>query len=406
MDKPIAVENTPVSEPAPQAAQQAYQRFTRAQRIEHFLFLLSFTILGITGLAQRYADTQVGLAVLEAFGGIEGARTIHHASAFVMMWISVYHMIAVLYRVFVLRVPWTMLPVIDDFKHLFHDLGYYFGLRKHKAYYGRYNYGEKVEYLAVVWGTIVMGLTGFMMWNPLTTTQYLPGQVIPAAKVAHSAEAVLAVLAIIIWHMYHVHIKYFNKSMFNGKLSREEMEEEHPAELKLIETGAGWKRPEDATLRKRQMAFTPIAILIALVLSGGVIWFITVEPATAITTLPQGETAAVFVPVTPTPRPTLQPTPTAERAAGISADSWEGNYAALFKNRCGTCHVSGNLGGLSLATYQNALKGGNGGPGVVPGFPDSSSVVTIQAAGNHPGQLTIDELDQVIEWIKAGAPER
>ncbi len=60
----------------------------------------------------------------------------------------------------------------------------------------------------------------------------------PAAKAAHGGEAVLAVLAIIIWHFYHVHIKHLNQSMFTGKLSQEEMEHEHPAELAQIEAGA------------------------------------------------------------------------------------------------------------------------------------------------------------------------
>ena len=64
-----------------------------------------------------------------------------------------------------------------------------------------------------------MALTGFMMWNPLATIKVLPGEFIPAAKTAHGAEAVLAVLAIIVWHMYGVHVKRFNKSMWTGKLT-------------------------------------------------------------------------------------------------------------------------------------------------------------------------------------------
>ncbi len=175
--------------------------------------------------------------VIDLFGGIESIRVVHHVAAIILMILSIYHVVAVLYRVFVQRVPWTMLPIVDDFKHLWHDLLFYFGRRKHKAYYGRYNYAEKVEYLAVVWGMFIMIITGFMMWNPIATTNYLPGQFIPAAKVAHGGEAVLAVLAIILWHFYHVHLRHFNKSMFIGKMTRHEMEEEHPAELALIESG-------------------------------------------------------------------------------------------------------------------------------------------------------------------------
>jgi mono/diheme cytochrome c family protein len=249
-------------------------------------------------------------------------------------------------------------------------------------------------------------MTGFMMWNPITTAIYLPGEAIPAAKAAHGGEAILAVLAIIIWHMYHVHVKRFNKSMFTGKITRQEMEEEHPAELEVLGTDAGWQRPAPELIRRRQRTFIPVAVVIALVLSWGVIQFVTIEPSTAITTVPKGETVAVFAPITPTPRPTTTPRPTAEVVAGASSNSWDGNYSALFSNRCGTCHGSTAVSGLNLSTYLNALKGGSSGPAIVPGNPDASMLVQVQSAGGHPGQLTIDELNQVIQWILAGAPEK
>jgi cytochrome b subunit of formate dehydrogenase len=406
MDKPVTEKPSQAAASAPEPVAE-FERFSLPERIQHLLFLASFTLLGITGLAQRYAEYPAGLAVLSAFGGIQNARVVHHASAFVMMWVAIFHVLGVGYRVYVMRRPLSMLPLIDDFKHLFTDIQYYLGLRKHRAYYGRYNYAEKVEYAAVVWGTLIMGLTGFMMWNPITTTKLLPGSVIPAAKTAHSAEAVLAVLAIIIWHVYFVHIKFFNKSMFTGKLTRAEMQHEHPAELAMIESGKGWQRPPQAVIRKRQQVYFPVAAILGIIMGAGAIWFVRVEPQTAITTtLPQAETAEVFVPVTPTPRPTLAPTPTPELAAGVSGNSWEGKYSALFANRCGSCHVKTAVSGLSLATYESALKGGNSGPGIVPGNPDASKIVQIQSAGNHPGQLTITELNDLIAWILAGAPEK
>ncbi len=90
----------------------------------------------------------------------------------------------------------------------------------------------------------------------------------------------------------------------------------------------------------------------------------------------------------------------------MGADTWDGYFSGLFRNRCSTCHGFTKVGGLSLATYQDALKGGNSGPAIVPGNPDSSVLVQKQSLGNHPGQLTIDELNQVIAWILAGAPEK
>jgi hypothetical protein len=298
-----------------------------------------------------------------------------------------------------------MLPVIEDFKHLFQDISYYLGQRKHKAYYGRYSYGEKVEYLAVVWGTVIMAITGFIMWNPIFATRSLPGSIIPASKAAHGWEAVLAVAAIIIWHFYHVHLRHFNKSIFNGKISREEMEDEHPGELAQIDAGENVKTIPEPVLRHRQRFYFPIAGVLTLILGISLYYFVTYEQ-TAITTIPQGETAEVFVPITPTPRPTPTITPTLEPGAEVGANTWDGTYGALFRNRCGTCHGTTAVGGLSLATYQDALKGGNSGPGIVPGDAEASWIVKMQSAGGHPGQLTSDELNQVIEWINNGAPEQ
>jgi len=396
-DSPVTTE--------PAQKQQAFIRFDLVQRISHIVLLVSFTILAVTGLPQKFAESPLSQAMINGMGGIEMTRQIHHVSAVILLVVSIAHLIDLGYRIFVLRYQLSMLPVIEDFKHLFHDLGYYFGQRKHKAYYGRYSYGEKVEYLAVVWGTVIMAITGFIMWNPIFATRSLPGSIIPASKAAHGWEAVLAVAAIIIWHFYHVHLRQFNKSIFNGKLSREEMEEEHPAELAQIDAGETKKTLPEPVLRRRQWFYFPIAGVLTVILGVSLYFFVTYEE-TAITTVPQGETVEVFVPITPTPRPTPTVTPTLEPGAEVGADTWAGTYEALFRNRCSTCHGTTTVGGLSLATYEDALKGGDSGPGIVPGDAEASWIVKIQSAGGHPGQLTDDELNQVIEWINNGAPEQ
>jgi len=382
-----------------------YTRFELAQRIEHLVFLISFSLLGLTGLVQKYAEGAFSQAFFSLIGGIETTRQIHHFSAFIMMVVSVYHVLVVLYKVFVLRVKWTMMPLIQDAQHVVQDIAYFIGLRKHRAFYDRYNYAEKMEYLAVVWGTFLMGLTGFIMWNPITVATVLPGEVIPAAKAAHGGEAILAVLAIIIWHFYHVHLRTFNKSMFTGKLTREEMRHEHPAELASIEAGDVDKRPPLKVLRRRQQIYFPVAFLLTVVSVVGIYFFLNIE-TTAIASLPEGETAEIFVPITPTPRPTPLPSSTTEPGAPVGEMTWEGYFGGLFDNRCGTCHGITKVGGLTLATYQDGLTGGSQGPAIIPGDPDNSMLVQVQSAGGHPGQLSIDELNKVIEWILAGAPEK
>lgn len=382
--------------------EKRYIRFDISQRIEHFILLISFSLLGITGLAQKYATTQAGESVLAFFGGIETSRYIHHVSAIILMAVSIYHIIAVLYRVLVLRVNLSMLPVPQDFIHLYQDILFYLGRRKRKAYYGRYSYAEKVEYLAVVWGTIIMAITGFMMWNPISTARWLPGEAIPAAKTAHGGEALLAVLAIILWHFYHVHIRHLNKSMFTGELTEEEMKDEHPAELAQIKSGEAGKRPPVEEIRRREKYFFPAAAVLTVAFTFGLVKFVTFEQTAITTNLPRGETAPIFVPFTPTPSPLPAPTPT---PGGVTASSWNDGIAQLLNEKCGTCHVQIASGGLSLATYQEALNGGSRGPAIVPGDPQASVLVQIQSAGGHPGQLSQPELDAIIQWIEAGAPE-
>ena len=401
---------TPSAPPAvqspPPAPVQTVTRFATLQRIEHIILLISFTTLAITGLPQKFATAPLSEFVINLFGGIESIRVIHRIAAVILMILSIYHVIAVLYRVLVQRVSWTMLPVIEDFKHLWHDLLFYAGRRKHKAYYGRYNYAEKAEYLAVVWGTFIMIITGFMMWNPIATTAFLPGQFIPAAKVAHGGEAVLAILAIILWHFYHVHLRHFNKSMFTGKMTRHEMEKEHPAELALIEAGRTAKEPPPVVLRRRQKVFYPIASAIVVVSGILLLGFITFE-RTAIETVPPMITGEAFVPYTPTPTLVPSPTPVSTvTPAAVAGGSWDTAISPILNAKCAGCHVNSTLGGLSLKTYADALRGGTSGPAVVPNDPAQSTLVTVQQEGGHPGMLSADELAQVITWIETGASEK
>lgn len=382
---------------------KTYVRFDLIQRVQHIVFLISFTLLGFTGLPQKFPLSPISLAIFEAVGGVERIRAIHHASAIAMMIVSVFHVLEVTYRILVLRTPISMIPWIDDAKHVLHDIQYYLGFKKHKAYYGRYSYAEKMEYLALIWGTIVMGLTGFMMWNPITTLRFLPGEAVPAAKAAHGGEAVLAVLAIIIWHFYHVHIKHFNKSMFTGKLSREEMEHEHPAELAMIEAGKHQEPILPAVLRKRQMIYAPIAVVILALFAFGFYYFVGYE-STAVVDPDTGETVEVFVPVTPTPIPTE---PAAGESSGASSGTlnWSAGIAPLLQSKCGMCHGADTSTGLAFDSYESIMKGGTNGPVVVPGDSVNSSLFKVQSAGGHFGQLTAEEIVRVQQWIDAGAPE-
>jgi formate dehydrogenase gamma subunit len=382
---------------------KGYLRFELASRIEHWIFMASFTALAITGLVQKFSQNPFSDALVRALGGIENTRVIHHVAATITLLSVVYHIGALGYKMYVRRDKPDMLPYLFDFRNAWQALKYNFGFSKTRPQQGRYGYEEKMEYWAVVWGTILMAVTGFMMWNPIATTKFLPGEIIPAAKAAHGWEAVLAVAAIILWHFYNVLVRTFNKSMYTGYIDEHEMIEDHPLELADIKAGTTRIPSTPEGRRKRQRIFVPLYAVVAAVMLVGVYLFVAYEE-TAIAFVPPPEQVEVFVPLPPTPLPTPVPT-TTPIPGGLS--SWEGGVGSLFQTRCVICHNSaGKIGGLDLSTYESSLAGGNAGPGIIPGDPENSSIIFVQLAGGHPGQLSDDEIQQLIEWISNGAPER
>jgi formate dehydrogenase gamma subunit len=379
-----------------------FLRFPLVDRIQHWILTLSFGLLGLTGLIQMFPEAGISVALVDLLGGVETTRIIHRISAVVLMFETIYHLGLVGYRMFVLGVRPTMLPSMEDARAAIQWLRYNLGLTDERPLEGRYTFAEKMEYWALVWGTVIMGITGFMLWNPILTTELLPGEVIPAAKAAHGNEAVLAVAAIFIWHVYHVHIKHWNKSMFTGYLSKEEMEEEHP--LELAHAKAKEVEPIDPDrLVRRRTTYLAIYGVLALVMLVG-IYFYTSYEQTAIVTLPEEERPPVYAPLTATPEPT--PAPQATEPAEEVDLTWEDPIGDLFATECASCHSADNaLGGLDLTGYEATLEGGVSGPGVVPGDPAASQVIVVQAAGGHEGMFTGEQLARVRQWIEAGAPE-
>lgn len=280
---------------APQAAAPAqYKRFSSAQRMEHILLLTTFIGLAVTGLPQKYAAEAWAKLLITLLGGIESTRIIHHFLATLLMAEAIFHGGVISYKLFVLGRRASMIPGPHDLIDVLQWIGFNLGLRKDHPYMPRYNFGEKAEYLAVVWGTLIMAVTGFMMWNPITAAKLFTGTVIPAARAAHGAEALLAVLSIIIWHLYSVIVPRFNRAMFTGKISHDRMVEEHAGELEAIAQGDVEPVPPPEVLARRKRRFWPYAIVMTILLTSGLIWFITFED-TAIQTVPR-QNIVVFAP--------------------------------------------------------------------------------------------------------------
>jgi formate dehydrogenase gamma subunit len=281
--------------------EEQYPRFRVGARIEHIVLLVSFTVLAVTGLPQKYAETGIGQELIDLMGGIETVRLIHRYAAFLLIAGTAYHVLTGAYRFFVKRERMRILPDKKDVFDAKDTVAYNLGLKDEHPKMRKFNFGEKVEYWAVVWGTAVMIITGFMLLNPIATTSILPGEFIPAALAAHGWEAVLAVASILIWHLYNVLIKQFNPSMWTGKLPRSQMKEEHALELERLEEGGSpWQVVRQPVLQRRRRIFIVVSLVVGALMLAGIVWMFTFEE-TALTTIPR-VTEEIFVPlVTPAP---------------------------------------------------------------------------------------------------------
>ena len=115
---------------------------------------------------------------------------------------------------------------------------YYLGLSPEKPKFGRFNYAEKAEYWALVWGTALMGLTGTMLWAKVQVGNLLARWWLDAATAVHFYEAILATLAILVWHLYQVifdpDVYPMNSAWKDGKMPAEQYKEEHELDTETL----------------------------------------------------------------------------------------------------------------------------------------------------------------------------
>jgi formate dehydrogenase gamma subunit len=202
---------------------------TLNQRAQHWLLLSSFGVLVLTGFALAYPGSWLALLL----GSSEPFRRIaHRVAGVVMLLAAFYH----LFYTFLTKEGRDslrgFLPRVKDVKDLVQNMGYYLGRKVSRPEFGRFGYAEKAEYWAVIWGTIVMGLTGLMIWFKVGWFGFLPRWAIDVATAVHFYEAVLATLAIIVWHFYHVifdpDVYPLNWAVLDGKVSEQFYKHEHP----------------------------------------------------------------------------------------------------------------------------------------------------------------------------------
>jgi cytochrome b subunit of formate dehydrogenase len=217
---------------------EMFQRFNRNFRFQHMVMFTSVILLIITGMPIKFPNFILSRFVINLWGGINNSTIVHRIGALMLVYFMGHHMLYSILsregrRDFVL-----LIPMPKDIRDAVQNIRYFLGKVKEKPRFGRFSYIEKFDYWAVYWGCIIMIGSGAFLWGESIALKYFPKFVLDIAHEMHSDEALLATLAIVIWHFYNVH---FNPERFpgtlmwwHGQISEHEIKEEHPLEYEEL----------------------------------------------------------------------------------------------------------------------------------------------------------------------------
>ena len=197
-------------------------------RIQHAALLTSFFLLVLTGFALKFPDSWFAsmLTLGEHMRGL-----LHRIAAVVLIAVSLYHVFDILITRAGRQLARDLFPTLDDVRGAWQNLSYYLGLTSQKPEFARFNYAEKAEYWALVWGMFVMAGTGIMLWAKVIVGNHLPRWWLDVATAIHFYEAILATLAIVVWHFYQVFfdpdVYPMNWAWWDGKMTLHHYREEH-----------------------------------------------------------------------------------------------------------------------------------------------------------------------------------
>ncbi|MEW6547072.1 MAG: cytochrome b/b6 domain-containing protein [Bacillota bacterium] len=253
-------------------------RFDIHARLQHAMLALSLGVLMLTGFPIKYAHTAWAPAVVRLFGSFETMLRVHLLAAGLLAFVVVYHLVMCLWGLARRRLDFAVIPHLRDFVDFAHHLSYLAGFRPDPPRFGKFTWWEKFEYWAVVWGTTVMGVSGLTLAFPEWAAAYVPRWVIGALRVAHSNEALLAFLAVLIGHSFAVH---FSPSVFpsstvwyNGKLKLSQLLEDHAL---LYESMAGCAVDDLDRVPHSRWAHNRVLIGLELVVYTGLVAWVFVS---------------------------------------------------------------------------------------------------------------------------------
>lgn len=209
-------------------------------RLQHATLLTSFMVLVLTGFALKFPDSW--FASMLSLGELK-RHLLHRIAAVVLIGVSIYHIFDCAFSREGRKLVLDLFPTLDDARSARQNFCYYVGLTSRKPEFARFNYAEKAEYWALVWGMIVMAVTGIMLWAKVLVGNHMPRWWLDVATAIHFYEGVLATLAIIVWHFYQVFfdpdVYPMNWAWWDGKMTLHHYRDEHGLDSAAIANSAG-----------------------------------------------------------------------------------------------------------------------------------------------------------------------
>lgn len=232
------------------------KRFGILFRLQHGILLSSVALAVVTGLPMKYPDPWLSRAIVALLGGVEMRALLHHIAGWVMMLLGLFHL--VYYTVADRKTPLLKKAIMlgpKDISDFVHHQRYNLGKAPDLPKMGRYTWFEKFDYVGVLWGIGVMGVTGMLMLYMDIALKVMPLSWLQVLWAAHSEEAMLATLFLFVIHMYNTHFspERFPMSLawLTGTISREDQQKYHP--LEDPPPPPAQKRKNDTMARLRQL---------------------------------------------------------------------------------------------------------------------------------------------------------
>jgi len=259
----------PLKAKAPQAT-KFYRRFTTKQRLMHFIMLLSFFTLALTGMSLKFSYMTWAHAMTKILGGYDTMGILHRVAAVILILLFLSHIRDIFrYKAssgkgwfrFIFG-PNSIMFNLQDLVQFRQSVTWFLG-KGERPKYGRFTYWEKFDYFAVFWGVFVIGSTGLILWFPVFFTRFLPGWSVNVATIIHSDEALLAVAFIFTIHFFNTHFRPdkfpMDPVIFTGRVPLDELQHDKPAEYEEFVQRAEEEGHEDRVVGPKDPRFERIA---------------------------------------------------------------------------------------------------------------------------------------------------